>query len=199
VRSPGTFDHRGRAGKGWPPGSTVLARESREDGELDSASSEAAKDEAREEELLRDLKEVLTKAIDTLPEREKQLIALYYYEDLTMREISEIFRLGARICQLLAAVLRLRGKTQHPLEDNGRDGPFIPRQSSPASQGADPRRNLSTSLTDSMYFAWALSRCLPKDPVVVREPLEILPTLRRPGSASSVRSGTPEGERQRRR
>src|SRR5512134_847093 len=74
--------------------------------------AEAAKNEAREEELLRDLKEVLAKAIDTLPEREKQLIALYYYEDLTMREVSEIFRLGEpRICQLHAqAVLRLRGK-----------------------------------------------------------------------------------------
>ncbi|MBI5418817.1 MAG: FliA/WhiG family RNA polymerase sigma factor [Deltaproteobacteria bacterium] len=74
--------------------------------------SEAAKDEAREEELLRDIKEILSRAIDTLPERERHLIALYYYEDLTMREISEIFRLGEpRICQLHAqAVLRLRGK-----------------------------------------------------------------------------------------
>jgi len=80
--------------------------------------SEAAKDEAREEELLRDLKEVLSKAIDTLPEREKQLIALYYYEDLTMREVSEIFRLGEpRICQLHAqAVLRLRGKLHTQLD-----------------------------------------------------------------------------------
>jgi RNA polymerase sigma factor for flagellar operon FliA len=80
--------------------------------------SEAAKDEAREEELLRDLKEVLAKAIDTLPEREQQLIALYYYEDLTMREISEIFRLGEpRICQLHAqAVLRLRGRLHTQLD-----------------------------------------------------------------------------------
>ncbi len=80
--------------------------------------AEAAKNEAREEELLRDLKEVLAKAIDTLPEREKQLIALYYYEDLTMREVSEIFRLGEpRICQLHAqAVLRLRGKLHSQLD-----------------------------------------------------------------------------------
>lgn len=80
--------------------------------------SEAAKDESREEELLRELKEVLGKAIDTLPKREKYLIALYYYEDLTMREISEIFGLGEpRICQLHAqAVLRLRGKIHNQLE-----------------------------------------------------------------------------------
>lgn len=78
----------------------------------------AAKDEAREEEMLRDIKEVLVKSIDTLPEREKQLIALYYHEDLTMREIGEIFGLGEpRICQLHAqAVLRLRGKLHTQLE-----------------------------------------------------------------------------------
>jgi RNA polymerase sigma factor for flagellar operon FliA len=74
--------------------------------------AEAARDEAREEEILRDLKEVLGKAIDHLPKRERYLLALYYFEDLTMREISEIFRLGEpRICQLHSqAVLRLRGK-----------------------------------------------------------------------------------------
>lgn len=73
---------------------------------------EAARNEARQEELLRELKEVLGKAIDLLPEREKQLIALYYYEELTMKEIGAIFGLGEpRICQLHSqAVLRLRGK-----------------------------------------------------------------------------------------
>jgi len=73
---------------------------------------EAAKNDALKEDLLRDLKEVLAKAIDLLPEREKQLIALYYYEELTMKEIGAIFNLGEpRICQLHAqATLRLRGK-----------------------------------------------------------------------------------------
>jgi len=103
-------------------GLSVLSHdESQEDGDgagIQYYLSEAAKDEAREEELLRDLKEVLAKSIDTLPEREKQLIALYYYEDLTMREISEIFSLGEpRICQLHAqAVLRLRGRLHAQLD-----------------------------------------------------------------------------------
>lgn len=80
--------------------------------------AEAARNEARQEELLRELKEVLGKAIDLLPEREKQLIALYYFEELTMKEIGAIFRLGEpRICQLHSqAVLRLRGKLQHHLD-----------------------------------------------------------------------------------
>jgi RNA polymerase sigma factor for flagellar operon FliA len=80
--------------------------------------SDVAKDDVLQEELLRDLKEVLAKAINALPEREKQLIALYYYEELTMKEIGAIFGLGEpRICQLHAqAVLRLRGKLHFPLE-----------------------------------------------------------------------------------
>lgn len=79
---------------------------------------EAARNEARQEELLRELKEVLGKAIDLLPERERQLIALYYYEELTMKEIGAIFGLGEpRVCQLHSqAVLRLRGKLRSRLE-----------------------------------------------------------------------------------
>ena len=79
---------------------------------IQKVMAETAKDEAKREEFLRDLKEVLSKAIDLLPEKEKQLIALYYHEELTMREIGEVFSLGEpRICQLHAqAVLRLRGK-----------------------------------------------------------------------------------------
>jgi RNA polymerase sigma factor for flagellar operon FliA len=74
--------------------------------------SEAAKEETREEDLTRELKDLLGKGIDMLPERERQLIAFYYYEDLTLREISRIFDLGEpRVCQLHAqAVLRLKGK-----------------------------------------------------------------------------------------
>lgn len=80
--------------------------------------SDAAKNDAQDQELLRDLKEVLAKAIDLLPEREKQLIALYYYEELTMKEIGVIFDLGEpRICQLHAqATFRLRGKLKSQIE-----------------------------------------------------------------------------------
>ena len=99
-------------------GVTVFSLDAVQDDDDESGSgirfalAEAAKEENREQELTRDLKEQLGKAIDMLPEREKQLIAFYYYEDLTLREISRIFTLGEpRVCQLHAqAVLRLRGK-----------------------------------------------------------------------------------------
>ncbi len=56
-------------------------------------------------------KDILAKAIDQLPEKERLVMSLYYYEELTLREISTIMKLSeARISQLhTKAVFRLRG------------------------------------------------------------------------------------------
>ncbi len=55
-------------------------------------------------------KEMLAAAIDELPEKERLVMSLYYYEELTLREISIIMKLSeARISQLhTKAVFRLR-------------------------------------------------------------------------------------------
>ncbi len=55
---------------------------------------------------------VLTKAIDELPEKEKKVVSLYYYNDRSNKEIAEILELSdSRISQLhTKAILRLRGK-----------------------------------------------------------------------------------------
>jgi RNA polymerase sigma factor for flagellar operon FliA len=103
-------------------GLTIFSLDSPVDDDVDAgiqkAIAEAAMDENKEEEILRDLKEVLGKAIDLLPEKEKHLIALYYYEELTMKEIGSLLSLGEpRICQLHnQAVLRLRGKLRQQLQ-----------------------------------------------------------------------------------
>jgi RNA polymerase sigma factor for flagellar operon FliA len=57
-------------------------------------------------------------AIVALPEREKMVIALYYYENLTLREIGEILGVTeSRVSQLhTKAVLRLRSKLVGELE-----------------------------------------------------------------------------------
>ena len=59
----------------------------------------------------RELQEILADAINQLPEKEQQVVSLYYYEELTMKEISLVMHLSeARICQLhTKAVFRLRG------------------------------------------------------------------------------------------
>jgi RNA polymerase sigma factor FliA len=58
-----------------------------------------------------ELKDRVADAIARLPEREKLVIALYYYENLTLREIGEVLGVTeSRISQLhTKAVLRLRG------------------------------------------------------------------------------------------
>lgn len=54
----------------------------------------------------KEVREQLTKIIDTLPEREKILIALYYQEDMTFKEIGMVFRVSeTRVCQLHAQAL----------------------------------------------------------------------------------------------
>jgi RNA polymerase sigma factor for flagellar operon FliA len=52
----------------------------------------------------------LTQAIQRLPPRERLLLSLYYEEELTMKEISQVMHVSeSRVCQLHAqAVLRLR-------------------------------------------------------------------------------------------
>lgn len=59
-----------------------------------------------------ELKDRVADAIARLPEREKLVIALYYYENLTLREIGEVLGVTeSRISQLhTKAVLRLRSR-----------------------------------------------------------------------------------------
>src|SRR6202022_3283627 len=56
-----------------------------------------------------ELRDRIADAIAALPEREKLVVALYYYENLTLREIGEVFGVTeSRVSQLhTKAVLRL--------------------------------------------------------------------------------------------
>lgn len=65
--------------------------------------------EAYEEKELRD---VLAVCLDTLPEKEKLVLTLYYYEELNFKEIGAIIGVSeSRVCQIHSkAVLRLKGQ-----------------------------------------------------------------------------------------
>lgn len=54
----------------------------------------------------------LAEAIGSLPEREKLLVALYYHENMTLKEIGEVISVSeSRVCQLHAqAITRLRNR-----------------------------------------------------------------------------------------
>jgi RNA polymerase sigma factor FliA len=59
-----------------------------------------------------EMREAVGEAIARLPEREKLVITLYYYEELTLREIGEVLGVTeSRVSQLhTKAVLRLKGR-----------------------------------------------------------------------------------------
>jgi RNA polymerase sigma factor for flagellar operon FliA len=59
-----------------------------------------------------EMRSILTGAINRLPEREKMVVTLYYFEQLTLAQIGEIMGVTeSRICQMhTKAVLALRGK-----------------------------------------------------------------------------------------
>ena len=63
-------------------------------------------------------KYLLAKAINQLPEREKIVVTLYYYEGLTLAEIGQVLGVTeSRICQMhTKAVLQLRGRLADPVD-----------------------------------------------------------------------------------
>ncbi len=59
-----------------------------------------------------EIKTMIISAIQKLPDREKKVIVLYYYEDLTLKEIGEVLEVTeSRVSQLhTKAIMRLRGR-----------------------------------------------------------------------------------------
>ncbi|MDD2432121.1 MAG: FliA/WhiG family RNA polymerase sigma factor [Clostridia bacterium] len=60
----------------------------------------------------KEIKNILMQAIERLPEKEKLVISLYYFHDLSNKEIAQVMELSpSRISQLhTKAIFRLRGK-----------------------------------------------------------------------------------------
>jgi RNA polymerase sigma factor for flagellar operon FliA len=69
---------------------------------------------------MKSVKDVVTKAIEDLPERQRLVLSLYYYEDLNLKEIGKVLRVTeSRVSQLHAqAISRLRAKLTQVFEDN---------------------------------------------------------------------------------
>ena len=79
----------------------------------EAGSTKSAAFDSPEEILERDeLKKMLAQALELLTEKERKVIVLYYYEDLTLKEISNILEVSeSRISQLhTRALQKMRGK-----------------------------------------------------------------------------------------
>ena len=59
-----------------------------------------------------ELKQVLAQAIRNLTEKEQLVVSLYYYDELTLKEIGEVMHLTeSRICQIhTQAIIKLKGR-----------------------------------------------------------------------------------------
>jgi RNA polymerase sigma factor for flagellar operon FliA len=99
--SIGALDELWSSGSG--EGDSISLLDSLED--PDSIRPAEALDEA-------EVRETLADAISRLPEREKLVVTLYYYEELTLREIGEVLGVTeSRVSQLhTKAVLRLKSR-----------------------------------------------------------------------------------------
>ncbi|MEX0971637.1 MAG: RNA polymerase sigma factor WhiG [Solirubrobacterales bacterium] len=82
---------------------------------LDTISDPRA-DDPQESLASSEVKDRLTESIGGLPEREQLVVALYYYENLTLREIGEVLGVTeSRVSQLhTKAVMRLKSSLQDP-------------------------------------------------------------------------------------
>jgi RNA polymerase sigma factor for flagellar operon FliA len=68
---------------------------------------------------LKSVKSIVTGAIEDLPERQRLVLSLYYYEDLNLKEIGKVLRVTeSRVSQLHAqAISRLRAKLSQHFEE----------------------------------------------------------------------------------
>jgi len=66
-----------------------------------------------------EVRDIVADAIGALPEKERMVVALYYFDDLTMKEISAVMQLTeSRVSQLhTKAMLRLRGKLTEAFDE----------------------------------------------------------------------------------
>ena len=89
----------------------VSLYQERGDGEVIDLVQAGRKNRPQPEYNKKEALKILTEAIEKLPESEQLVISLYYYEELTQKEIAEVMELSsARISQLhKKAVQRLRG------------------------------------------------------------------------------------------
>jgi RNA polymerase sigma factor for flagellar operon FliA len=108
-REPRSLKHRGLFC--WSIGSLHAARTEEDSGEEELVYvSSRPEDDPLFRYLDGEMPERLTKAIEDLPERERLIMTLYYYEETTMKEIGLILGVvESRVSQIHAsAVLHLR-------------------------------------------------------------------------------------------
>jgi len=75
--------------------------------------------DSREQLELNEVTEILADAVASLPEKERLVTAMYYYDEMTFKEIGEVLNLTeSRICQLhTSAMMRLKARLKDHQND----------------------------------------------------------------------------------
>ncbi len=105
--------------------------ESGQERESLAAPTQGLEQEPYEQCLKGELREILSCAVGELQPRERQVLSLYYFEELTMKEVGAVLGIGeARVSQIhSAALVRLRARMRGLLEPSP-----PPRDSPPPNQ-----------------------------------------------------------------
>ncbi len=100
--------------------------------EIDEIVESAPQSNGREDNpffqcLQSELKSLLVQALDSLDEKERQVMALYYLEELNMKEVGEILGIGeSRVSQLHSiGLVRLRARLQQLLQSQNSQKPSV--------------------------------------------------------------------------
>lgn len=112
-----------------------LQAQSEESGGEDTAAAVAIRPEEDPFQitLRAEMRTLLTQAIDELDEKERQVLGLYYLEELTMKEVGVLLGIGeSRVSQIhTAALIRLRSRLHGRLgSSTGSRGPAKPARTS---------------------------------------------------------------------
>ena len=85
-----------------------------EGGSLHEVIGDAAAENPVEQTSQQELKQVIFERLKELPDIQRKVLALYYVEDMNLREIAEAFNLTeSRICQIHAqAIMTIRAYVQ---------------------------------------------------------------------------------------
>jgi RNA polymerase sigma factor FliA len=80
--------------------------------EISQARAEATEEDPYHQAVRSETKRLLEQAIGELPGREREVLALYHFQEMTMKQVGAMMRIGeSRVSQIhTSALLRLRGR-----------------------------------------------------------------------------------------
>jgi len=93
----------------------TLLQDSFYDGDMSNISEDVFIRDPETEMVITEMENILGQAIERLPEKERFVVTLYYYEEMTMKEIGQTLNISeSRVCQIhSSAIIRLHTRLKY--------------------------------------------------------------------------------------